>query len=276
MKRQVLFSRDDSWRNFIERADELIASPQFRPIKREGRTVAGIVQFDGRPIAFLKRSEVKSRGRGIVERFRGSRAARAVRGAQMLESANIPHPAPLAAMNVLENGGITASYLVTELIADGDSLSRFTLGPAGELARDARRRKQILGQVAREVRRIHDAGLYTRDLQETNVMVQDATDGYRVYFIDLEDYRKLRRVSWEQRLENLVHLDRSIGRFLCRAARLDFFYSYLGERPSHGEARRMIAEYIEVLSRISSRHTSARSVSDAASEAPAPAPGSRL
>ena len=41
---------------------------------------------------------------------------------------------------------------------------------------------------------------------------------------------------------NLVHLDRSIGRFLCRAARLDFLYSYLGHRPDRAAARKIVAE----------------------------------
>jgi hypothetical protein len=43
---------------------------------------------------------------------------------------------------------------------------------------------------------------------------------------------------------NLVHLDRSIGRFLCRAARLDFLYSYLGHRPDRTSARRIVSEII--------------------------------
>ena len=63
-----------------------------------------------------------------------------------------------------------------------------------------------------------------------------------MYFIDLEDFRRAAKVSWDRRIMNLVHLDRSIGRFLCRAARLDFLYSYLGHKPDRASARKMVAE----------------------------------
>ena len=74
-------------------------------------------------------------------------------------------------------------------------------------------------------------------------MVEDnEAGGFKVYFIDLEDFRRAANVSWDRRIMNLVHLDRSIGRFLCRAARLDFLYSYLGHKPDRASARKMIAE----------------------------------
>ena len=71
---------------------------------------------------------------------------------------------------------------------------------------------------------------------------QNDSGGFNVYFIDLEDFRRAANVSWDRRMLNLVHLDRSIGRFLCRAARLDFLYSYLGYRPDRAAARKMVAE----------------------------------
>jgi tRNA A-37 threonylcarbamoyl transferase component Bud32 len=106
-----------------------------------------------------------------------------------------------------------------------------------------RRRKAISDAVAAQIRRLHESGLYTRDLQETNIMVEDnGSGGFNVYFIDLEDFRSAAKVSSNRRVLNMVHLDRSIGRFMCRAARLDFLYSYLGYRPDHAAARKMIAQ----------------------------------
>lgn len=99
--------------------------------------------------------------------------------------------------------------------------------------------------MAAQIRRLHESGLYTRDLQETNIMVEDnESGGFNVYFIDFEDFRRVPNVSWDRRILNLVHLDRSIGRFLCRAARLDFLYSYLGHRPDRAAARKIVAEVI--------------------------------
>src|SRR5260221_1266129 len=118
------------------------------------------------------------------------------------------------------------------------------LGTGQIKGRNVHRRKQISDTVAAQIRRLHESGLYTRDLQETNIMVEDNNanaGGFKVYFIDLEDFRRVANVSWDRRVMNLVHLDRSIGRFLCRAARLDFLYSYLGHRPDHDAVCKMIS-----------------------------------
>src|ERR1700684_4382061 len=181
--------------------------------------------------------------RGMIARIGGSRAKRSLAGAAMLEQHGLAHPEPLAAMDSYKAGAIRASYLVSRALVNADSLSRFMLGPGEIKGRDVHRRKQISDTVAAQVRRLHESGLYTRDLQETNIMVEENHGGgFNVYFIDLEDFRRAPKVSWDRRILNLVHLDRSIGRFLCRAARLDFLYSYLGRRPDRAAARKMVAE----------------------------------
>jgi hypothetical protein len=243
MRIVVLHARAPEWRAVIERADELIGSLNFRALKSEGRTRAGFLYIRGADPAFIKRVDIPSWIGGIYSRLRGSRAARSLAGAAMLSARGFAHPEPLAAMDSYRLGAIRASYVLSRALPRADTLSRFALGPNEIKGRDVRRRKRISDTVAKEVRRLHDAGLYTRDLQETNIMVEDdESGGFRVYFIDLEDFRQAATVSWERRILNLVHLDRSIGRFLCRAARLDFLYAYLGKRPTRAEARRVVAE----------------------------------
>jgi hypothetical protein len=242
MRPVVLYARTAAWRAVVERADELMASPGFRVLKSEARTRAGFIELPGAGPAFIKRVEVSSWSRGVYARFRGSRAARSLAGAAMLEAHGFAHPEPLAAMDLYQAGAIRASYLVSRALTNADSLSRFMLGPGGIKGRDVRRRKRISDAVAAQIRRLHESGLYTRDLQETNIMVEENETGFKVHFIDLEDFRRASKVSWDRRILNLVHLDRSIGRFLCRAARLDFLYSYIGHRPERAAARKMVAE----------------------------------
>jgi len=241
----ILYARSSEWRAVIERADELIASPGFRALKSEGRTLAGFLDRPGNDPVFIKRVEITSWGRGLYARVRGSRAARSLAGAAMLAARGFAHPEPLAAMDSYEAGAIRASYILSRALPDADTLSRFALGPGEIKGRDVRRRKRISDTVASTVRRLHDSGLYTLDLQETNLMVEDdGAGGFKIYFIDLEDFRHAATVSWNRRVMNLVHLDRSIGRFLCRAARLDFLYAYLGRRPVRDEARKIVAEIL--------------------------------
>jgi len=243
MRTVVLYARSPQWRAVVERADELMASPEFRVLKSEARTRAGFVDVAGAGPAFIKRVDAASWSRGIIARLLGSRASRSLAGAAMLEAHGLAHPEPLAAMDSYNAGAIRASYLVSRALVNADSLSRFMLGPGEIKGRDVRRRKQISDAVAAQVRRLHESGIYTRDLQETNIMVEDSeAGGFKVYFIDLEDFRRAAKVSWDRRMLNLVHLDRSIGRFLCRAARLDFLYSYLEHRPDRVAARKIVAE----------------------------------
>jgi hypothetical protein len=100
---------------------------------------------------------------------------------------------------------------------------------------------------------MHEGGLYTRDLQETNLMLEAEHDGFRIYFIDLEDFVRARRVPRRRRLLNLVHLDRSVGRFVGRAGRLRFLYAYLGERPSRAEIRRTVGRLLQMRARLDRR-----------------------
>lgn len=251
MRTHVLYAREPRWRELAERAEDLIHSPAFHTIKSEGRTVAGILTLPGGGAVFIKKSTGRSWIGSLMLPFERSPAIRALKGAAILDAAGIPHPQPLAASQCEGRGTARASYLIGEALLAGDTLSRFALGPGAIKGRDARRRRRILDTVAREVRRMHDAGIYTRDLQETNVMVaEDGQGGFRVWFLDLEDFRRTRRLGWTRRMRNLVHLDRSIGRFLCRAARLAFLYAYLGGKPPRAEARARVREILTLRARI--------------------------
>src|SRR5260370_36874873 len=106
-----------------------------------------------------------------------------------------------------EAGAIGASFVLGRALPHADTLSRFALGPGGINGRDVRRRKRISDTVANEVRRVHDSGLYTHDLQEANIMIDDdPSGGFKVYFIDLEDFRQSATVSWEPPILNLAQL----------------------------------------------------------------------
>lgn len=254
MRSEILYARSPDWGAAIQRAEDLLKSASFRAIKAEGKTLAGFVEVPGLGPAFIKRVSTARWIDGIFLRFRGSRAARSLRGAAMLRANAIPHPDPLAALDEYRGGAIRASYLLSTPLLGADSLSRFALGPGGVKGRDVRRRKKISDLLAAEVRRLHGSGLYTRDLQETNLMVaDDGANGFKIYFIDLEDFRRARKISMRQRLLNLVHLDRSIGRFLCRAARLDFLYAYVGHRPERSEARKIVGEILAMRAQIDRR-----------------------
>jgi hypothetical protein len=253
MQKRVLFAADPRWAAMAERLDLLMADGDFHVLKDEARTCAGLLKGPDGAWVFVKRVRTGSWARGLIAALRGSRVRRWLEGAAMLAAAGFNRPAPLAALEVSHAGAVSECYLVCEALNDATVLSGAVLD-GGRV--HFRSRRSLLSAVAREVRRLHDAGLYTLDLQETNLMVRER-DGAppRISFVDLEDFRRARWVSWNRRLLNLVHLDRSIGRFLNRPARLRCLYEYLGGSTLEREARRRtVQQFWQVRDELESRH----------------------
>ncbi len=255
MRQHLLYARAPRWAELAAHLDELVQGAGFTVHKAEGRVLAGLLELAGGGRVFVKRVETRSTLRGLVERLRGSRARRALRGAALLAAAGIEHPAPLAAIEMRStSGAVRFAYLVSEALEGAQTLSVFALGRRGELRRDLRRRIAITRAVATAVRRMHDRGLYSRDLQETNLMLESDGAGFRVYFIDLEDFGRARRVSMRRRLLNLMHLDRSVGRFVGRAGRLRFLSAYLTpDAADRAEPRRSVGRLIRMRARLDRR-----------------------
>lgn len=253
MHKRVLFAADPRWAAMAERLDVLMAGGGFQALKDEARTRAGLLKGPDGAWVFVKRVRTGSWAKGLIATARGSRVRRWLRGAAMLSAAGFNRPGPLAALEVRHAGALSESYLVCEALNDATVLSGAVLG-GGTV--HFRSRRSLLSAVAREVRRLHDAGLYTRDLQETNLMVQEC-DGAppRINFVDLEDFRRVRSVSWHRRLLNLVHLDRSIGRFLNRPARLRCLYDYLGASTlGRDDRRRIVQRFWQLRDGLENRH----------------------
>jgi len=244
MRKHLLWARSPDWAAIAERADALMATAGFRTVKDEAKTRAGFVTV-GEQSVFIKRFETKSWADGIFERMRGSRAARSLRGAALLAQAGFVRPAPLAALDVRCAGSVRESYLLSEALEQAQTLSAFVDRRPGGTRRDFRWRREISRSVAAEVRRLHEAGLYSSDLQETNLMLEPTGNDVQIYFVDLDGFRRLARVSWRHRMRNLVQLDRSVGRFLSRSERLRFLYDYLGGRPDRVAARKLVGDLLE-------------------------------
>jgi tRNA A-37 threonylcarbamoyl transferase component Bud32 len=237
MRMQVLAARAPVWAVAVEHASQLIDGPDFQSHKQTKRTVAGFALIDGTRV-FVKRVDEGSWLKGWILRLRGSRARRVLRGAAMLKAAGFARPEPLGVAEGRAFGAIRASYVISEALDDARIMSQVVLAGG---RRFFLRRCQTLSAVAREIRRLHDAGLYTLDLQETNLMLAGGEGPeWKVRFVDLEDFRHARIVSERRRMLNLVHLDRTIGRFLPRTQRLRFLYTYLGGHPDPALVRQSL------------------------------------
>jgi len=248
MASRALYASSPDWTAVGGRLDELLHGPEFRVLKRTSRTLAGIARVEGVEV-FVKRVTSGSWVRGIIARVCGSRARKTIGGAEILHQAGFSHPRLIAAFEHCQGGSVRASYVIVEYLHHPKILSRFALADG----RDFDWRRSLSERLAQTIRSLHDAGCYTRDLQETNLMLEGQGYGLKIYFTDLEDFRQLPLVPRRLRLLNLVHLDRSIGRFVSRSHRLRFLYNYLGEKPRRAEAHALVARLHGIRQRIERR-----------------------
>ena len=230
MRSRILYARSPQWLKLLERGDDLLARAEFHEVKNIRRNRAGFFASEHGTV-FIKRFAPGSWIEGIVERLRGSPARRSLRGAKMLTRSGFLVPAPLAAGEEISAGAIKASWIFSDALTAARVLSRFIERGHAPAEQERRLRRETLAAVAGCVRRLHDAGLFTSDLQETNLMIDQADGAVRIHFVDLDGFRRLARVSWKRRRRNLVQLDRSVGRFMTRSERLRFLRAYLGAHP---------------------------------------------
>jgi hypothetical protein len=249
MRSQALYAISPDWAVVGYQLDELVNGPEFRVLKRSARTLAGVGRVNGSEV-FIKRVTTRSWLKGVVSRICGSRARRTMAGSAILRRAGFLHPKLIAAFEQRKGGAVQATYVIVEHLCRPKMLSRFALADG----RDFRWRRELTLQLAHTIRNLHDTGCYTLDLQETNLMLETLGANLRIYFTDLEDFRQLPSVPRRLRLVNLIHLDRSIGRFVSRSYRLRFLYDYLGARPERSEARALVAHLHRIHQRIERRN----------------------
>lgn len=91
------------------------------------------------------------------------------------------------------------------------------------------RRSQVIRNVAREIRKMHEAGFYHRDLNLKNILVQE---GGRVFVIDFDGSRRYNPLSVRLCTKNLFRFNRSVekakreGLGIYNSDRLRFFKEY--------------------------------------------------
>ncbi len=84
--------------------------------------------------------------------------------------------------------------------------------------------RDLILRLAALVRRMHDRGVYHRDLKANNVLVRDD----ELWVVDLDRVDFMREVPRAGRVMNLAQLNAAVGAPVTRADRLRFFFAYAG------------------------------------------------
>ncbi|HEY3226307.1 MAG TPA: lipopolysaccharide kinase InaA family protein [Planctomycetota bacterium] len=204
----------------------------FEKVTAEERTgFRGRVEhFAYQPKGAPGRVLVRELARGGLARFAGNihlgmkRILRELRAVLRARTAGLNVPEIVACRATHAFGPFHRFTLVVREIAGARDL----LALARETA--PARHRRIIADVAGEVRRMHEAGLYHGDLNVKNILLQ----GTEVYFIDLD--RAVLRMARDPGLDaaNLSRLNRSVEKWLkdrvSRVDRLRFLFTYVQDR----------------------------------------------
>ncbi len=154
----------------------------------------------------------------------GARPVRELKAAAAARKAGLAVPEPLAVRTTRAAGIFRRFTIVTREIEGASNLLALAPGLPGP------GKRRLIDQVADEMRRLHEAGIYHADLTLQNIL----SAGGAVHFIDLD--KALLRPRREEALDlmNLSRLNRSVEKLfgsrgcVSRADRLRFLRRYLG------------------------------------------------
>jgi tRNA A-37 threonylcarbamoyl transferase component Bud32 len=134
--------------------------------------------------------------------FLDSKAVRSLKLALALEEIGLRTPKPIA---LLEKRGrfnkIISSYFITEYIDYDYNLLDILKDDKHPLRS---RVKEWLPQIAKDIKKMHDAGIVHNDLHAGNILVEDIDNKPRFYYIDLNRGRIKKRLTMKARMKDLA------------------------------------------------------------------------
>ncbi|MBO1223261.1 MAG: hypothetical protein JYX80_02420 [Candidatus Scalindua sediminis] len=116
------------------------------------------------------------------------------------------------------------------------------------------RKRQIISEVAKAIKEMHDVGIYHADLHLKNILIQPTGNGtFKVYIIDLDKSRQFGEIGLNRRRKNILRLDRSLEKFKRNASdrkalpvtntdKMRFLREYIG---TDSESKKTLKSYLK-------------------------------
>ena len=209
-----------------------------RILKKDAGTTVTVLSHDTHSVV-VKHHRINRWRRRADAIMHGSPARRSWRGARLLQTYGFSVPQPLAVVEKRTAGMVQESLYVSEALPYPPLSTYWRERSVGW---SAHQRRTFLGSLADFVQSFHAAGLYSGDLRDANLLVEENADHtWRFCLVDLDRVKQQANITQRRRIKNLVQLDRTLGQRARLTERLFFFYRYLGSPlPSPPQRRRLI------------------------------------
>jgi len=147
-------------------------------------------------------------------------------------------------------GILRESYLLTVRLFDCVTLEEILFSEDGTLRAGAAARREIIVLLARLLRRMHDSGIYHRDLHPGNFLVEtSASGGRRLYLLDLHRASARKSLGISQRIRSLAQFNMFASISLGKSERLLFFNAYFGDDRPWRDRKRALLKTLDARTR---------------------------
>ncbi len=218
--------------------DEFIEKNTIRSYMTAPNLVAEVVLKSGERL-IVKSFGWRSKLHFLLSPFRVSKAMRSFKVAIRLLKYGIETPEPLCVIVRRFFGFVIKNIYITESIDNYITVREYLQKqPEGY-----RRAHEILPDIAKYVKKIHDAGVWHRDLHLTNFLMKRNSDGKPVfYLVDLNRARLFHKLPFVLRIFD-------VGKMDLHEFRADFINLYLEDVNKRVYWERMFYLYV-ILRRI--------------------------
>ncbi|RPJ09637.1 MAG: hypothetical protein EHM36_04135 [Deltaproteobacteria bacterium] len=238
----VYHRRDFSPGQIKEAVEKHEAIAQERPsdlLKHSPESIVSRVEAGGERICVkqFRCPEWTDRLKGL---FRVSKGLRAWMAGNGLKVRAIPSLKVMACAERRKGFAVRESFLLMEASEEGAEMDRYLLKGFP----DFERRRLFIKVFARWLSRLHQKGVYHRDMKTCNIVVSEGKEGWQFRLLDLEDVRLDHKVDENDLFDNLLQLNTSIPRSMTAADRLRFYREYSRLYPVVEDERGFLSKLI--------------------------------
>lgn len=210
---------------FHEDMDRLCRSENFQIIKDQKRVKVCRVLWKGEPL-FIKRYNPYSLWNAMEAIIFGSKATRSWKAAQLLGSRGIKTAEPVAAINYRTFGLPDKCFYVTREIRESEISVQYYEKRFIQNKGPLKSKRNFIRRLARLFKSLHDEGIYHNDLKDFNILVRDENGEPVFFLLDLEGVQSFKEIPQRCIIENLMQVNRTIGRIMSSADRVTFIKEY--------------------------------------------------
>ena len=237
---ECTFSPED-WQEVLADPESLLTAEGAEVLKDSpsGLIVRRALQIGPHRIRVcIKRARRKRKWKALLDCFRPARSIRAFYFGHALLTRRIATALPLAALERRVGGVLLGSILITEAV-EAPRLNEFlntwlAIPPRGDTPLSVPQQRQlgqqVLWQLGRMLRRLHDNRFSHRDLKATNMLVRwSPGESPEVVLLDLDGLTRRSVLTARWRFQGLMRLNVSLLKcpIVNRAGRLRMLMGYL-------------------------------------------------